>query len=47
MRLRFTGSNITALVDIINVYKVDPVVALGMPATGKPDRENHPHPDDG
>jgi hypothetical protein len=25
-----------ALVDIINVYKVDPVVALGMPATGKP-----------
>ncbi len=26
----------TAQVDIINVYKVDPVVALGMPATGKP-----------
>ena len=26
----------TALVDVINVYKVDPVVALGMPATGKP-----------
>jgi len=25
-----------ALVDIINVYKVDPVVALGMPAAGKP-----------
>jgi len=25
-----------ALVDIINVYDVDPVVALGMPATGKP-----------
>ena len=25
-----------ALVDIINVYKVDPVVALGLPATGKP-----------
>jgi hypothetical protein len=25
-----------ALVDVINVYKVDPVVALGMPATGKP-----------
>jgi hypothetical protein len=25
-----------ALVDIINVYKVDPVVALGFPATGKP-----------
>lgn len=25
-----------ALVDIINVYNVDPVVALGMPATGKP-----------
>jgi hypothetical protein len=25
-----------ALADIINVYKVDPVVALGMPATGKP-----------
>jgi hypothetical protein len=25
-----------ALVDIINVYKVDPVAALGMPATGKP-----------
>ena len=25
-----------ALVDIINVYKVDPVVVLGMPATGKP-----------
>lgn len=25
-----------ALVDIINVYKVDPVVALGMAATGKP-----------
>jgi hypothetical protein len=25
-----------ALVDIINVYKVDPVVALGMPAVGKP-----------
>jgi hypothetical protein len=25
-----------ALVDIINVYKVDPVVALGMVATGKP-----------
>jgi hypothetical protein len=25
-----------SLVDIINVYKVDPVVALGMPATGKP-----------
>ena len=25
-----------ALVDIINVYKVDPVVALGMPPTGKP-----------
>jgi hypothetical protein len=25
-----------ALVDIINVYKVDPVVALGMPATGRP-----------
>jgi hypothetical protein len=23
-------------VDIINVYNVDPVVALGMPATGKP-----------
>jgi hypothetical protein len=25
-----------ALVDVINVYKVDPVVALGLPATGKP-----------
>jgi hypothetical protein len=25
-----------ALVDVINVYKVDPVVALGMAATGKP-----------
>jgi hypothetical protein len=25
-----------ALVDVINVYKVDPVVALGMPATGMP-----------
>ncbi len=25
-----------ALVDIINVYKVDPVVALGLPAAGKP-----------
>ncbi len=25
-----------ALVDIINVYKVDPVAALGIPATGKP-----------
>jgi len=25
-----------ALVDIINVYKVDPVVALGLPPTGKP-----------
>jgi len=25
-----------ALIDIINVYKVDPVVALGMAATGKP-----------
>jgi hypothetical protein len=25
-----------ALVDVINIYKVDPVVALGMPATGKP-----------
>jgi hypothetical protein len=25
-----------ALVDIINVYRVDPVVALGLPATGKP-----------
>jgi hypothetical protein len=25
-----------ALVDIINVYKVDPVAALGLPATGKP-----------
>jgi pimeloyl-ACP methyl ester carboxylesterase len=25
-----------ALVDVINVYKVDPVAALGMPATGKP-----------
>jgi len=25
-----------ALVDVINVYKVDPVVALSMPATGKP-----------
>jgi hypothetical protein len=25
-----------ALVDIINVYKVDPVVAVGLPATGKP-----------
>jgi hypothetical protein len=25
-----------ALVDVINVYKVDPVVALGFPATGKP-----------
>ena len=25
-----------ALVDIINVYKVDPVAALGMPAVGKP-----------
>jgi hypothetical protein len=25
-----------ALVDIINVYKVDPVVALGMPPAGKP-----------
>jgi hypothetical protein len=25
-----------ALVDVINVYKVDPVVALGMPPTGKP-----------
>jgi len=25
-----------ALVDIINVYKVDPVVALGFPATGQP-----------
>jgi len=25
-----------SLVDVINVYKVDPVVALGMPATGKP-----------
>jgi pimeloyl-ACP methyl ester carboxylesterase len=25
-----------ALVDVINVYKVDPVVALGMQATGKP-----------
>ena len=25
-----------ALVDIINVYKVDPTVALGLPATGKP-----------
>jgi hypothetical protein len=25
-----------ALVDVINVYKVDPVVALGMKATGKP-----------
>jgi hypothetical protein len=25
-----------ALVDIINVYKVDPVVALGLPAMGKP-----------
>jgi hypothetical protein len=25
-----------ALVDIINVYKVDPVIALGLPSTGKP-----------
>ncbi|HML08504.1 MAG TPA: hypothetical protein VK430_10315 [Xanthobacteraceae bacterium] len=25
-----------ALVDVINVYKVDPVVAIGLPATGKP-----------
>jgi hypothetical protein len=25
-----------ALVDIINIYKVDPVVALGLPPTGKP-----------
>jgi len=25
-----------ALVDIINVYKVDPTVALGLPATGRP-----------
>jgi len=25
-----------ALVDIINVYKVDPVVALGLPSVGKP-----------
>jgi hypothetical protein len=25
-----------ALVDVINVYKVDPVAALGMPAVGKP-----------
>ena len=25
-----------ALVDVINMYKVDPVVALGLPATGKP-----------
>lgn len=25
-----------ALVDVINIYKVDPVVALGMTATGKP-----------
>jgi hypothetical protein len=25
-----------SLVDVINVYKVDPVVALGIPATGKP-----------
>jgi hypothetical protein len=25
-----------ALVDVINIYKVDPVVALGMPETGKP-----------
>ncbi len=25
-----------ALVDIINVYKVDPVVALGLPPAGKP-----------
>jgi hypothetical protein len=25
-----------ALVDIMNVYKVDPVVAIGLPATGKP-----------
>jgi len=25
-----------ALVDVINVYKVDPVVAVGLPATGKP-----------
>ncbi len=25
-----------ALVDVINVYKVDPVAALGLPATGKP-----------
>src|SRR5262249_16689482 len=25
-----------ALVDIINVYKVDPVVAVGLPPTGKP-----------
>jgi hypothetical protein len=25
-----------ALVDIINVYKVDPVVAMGLPATGRP-----------
>ena len=36
-----------ALVDVINVYKVDPVVALGLPATGKPIVKIIPHPHDG
>ena len=33
-----------ALVDVINVYKVDPVVALGHAGDRQADRENHPHP---
>ena len=36
-----------ALVDVINVYKVDPVVALGLAATGKPIVQDHSHPYDG